>query len=90
MTVLEKISHLKTVWRLTLPHIPEPSHEDVARWCIYPMEHVEAAILRTVRRFAKDKLGPSFVPTEAYRYTSAVARSMTEKAQPTQHELARA
>jgi len=80
MTVLEKITHLRTVWRLTLPHIAEPSPEDVARWCIYPTEHVEQAILRTVRRYAVDKLNPSFAPIDAYRHVSSVARSLTERA----------
>lgn len=79
MTVLEKIDHFKSVWRNTLPHIAEPSSEDIARWCLYPLENVEAAILRAVRRFSKDKIEQSFTPVEAYRYVTAVARNVTER-----------
>jgi len=82
VTVLERIDHFKNVWRIALPHIAEPSSEDVARWCIYPLENVEAAILRTVRRFSKEKLASSFTSIEAYKYVTSVARSITENAHP--------
>jgi len=80
MTLLEKITHYQRVWRIALPHLTEPAPEDVARWCTYPLGTVENAILRTGNRFAKSKLASGFNPEEAYRYTTAVARSMAERA----------
>jgi hypothetical protein len=76
MTILEKIAHLQHVWRVVLPHITEPSPEDAAHWCSYPLEAVESAILRTGKRFSKSRLTPGFDPHDAHRYATAVARSM--------------
>jgi hypothetical protein len=77
MQLTEKIDYFKQLWRVVLPHVAEPSPQDVARWCDYEPAIVERAMLRTGRRFAKDKIRPGFNPEEAYRYVTGVSRSMT-------------
>lgn len=75
MTILERIETYRKVWRIVLPHLAEPSPEDVARWAVYPIDAVEAAILRTGRRFARSKISIQFDPQQAYRYVTATARN---------------
>jgi hypothetical protein len=74
MTLLEKYDRYVKLWRVVLPHVVDPSIQDAARWSDYSPEIVERAILRTGRRFAPDKITPTFRPDEAYRYVSAVAK----------------
>lgn len=76
MNLIERVELYLKMWRLTLPHISEPPSEDAARWGLYPMHVVEAAILRTGKRFARTKITPDFVPEQAYRYATATARSI--------------
>jgi hypothetical protein len=77
MQLTEKIEYFTELWSLILPHVAEPSPQDAARWCDYEPAIVERAMLRTGRRFAKDKIPPGFNPEEAYRYVTGVSRSMT-------------
>jgi len=77
MQLTEKIEYFTQLWCVVLPHVREPSPQDVARWCDYESAIVERAILRTGRRFAENKVQRDFDPTQAYRYTTGVARSMT-------------
>jgi hypothetical protein len=87
MTVLEKIEHFQKVWQIVLPHLAVPCPEDAARWCVYDLENVEMAILRTSKRFAIDKIPAGFDPQGAYRYTTAVARdTLTERTSPRWHD----
>ena len=79
MTILELITRFQGLWKIAIPHLAEPSPQDAARWCDYAPSIVERAILRTGRRFAKDKVPPAFDAEEAYRYVTGVARSMTEE-----------
>jgi hypothetical protein len=80
MTLVERISSLTQAWRTVLPHLPEPQPVDVARWCVYADQIVEAAIIRTSKKFTVAKVGSEFDPTLAHRYVTATARNMTEKA----------
>lgn len=80
MTKLEQVNQLTRLWRVALPHIAEPSPQDAIRWCLYPMETVESAILQAGKRFTVTKLTADFVPTQAYKYVTATARSMTQRA----------
>jgi hypothetical protein len=77
MQLTEKIDYFTRLWRIILPHVADPSPQDAARWCDYEPAIVERAMLRTGRRFAKDKLAPGFTPEQSFRYTTGVARSMT-------------
>lgn len=77
MQLAEKLDYFIRLWRVVVPHIAEPSPQDVARWCEYDTAVAEGAILRTARRFAEGKVRHGFSPEEAYRYTTGVARSMT-------------
>jgi hypothetical protein len=79
MTLLEKISYFQKVWRLTLPHIEPPSPEDAVRWCPYSVDTVETALLRTARRFAPAKITEGFQPQQAYKYATAIARSINDQ-----------
>jgi len=83
MTLLEKYETFVRLWRVALPHVPEPSIQDAARWSEYRPNIVERAILRTGRRFAPHRITPEFSPEESYKYTSAVARALTEHPQRT-------
>lgn len=75
MTLAERITGFVELWKLALPHIEPPSVQDAGHWGAYPPDQVEKAILRTARRFAPGKITPAFLPDEAYRYVSAVARA---------------
>lgn len=79
MNLIQRIDLYGQMWRLVMPHIPEPTPEDAARWGLYPTTAVEAAILRTSKRFARTKLAPEFVPQQAYRYVTATARSIAQQ-----------
>ena len=79
MKALDTIREYRTLWALVLPHITTPGPEDVARWCDYPTEAVEHAILRTAKRFAREKVKPGFDPLTAYKYATATARSIAEQ-----------
>jgi hypothetical protein len=81
MTLLKRIESLLAVWRVMLPHIPAPTPEDTAHWLNYSDEIVEAAIFRTGKKFAAPKLSAGFDPSQAYRYATATARIMAERAQ---------
>jgi len=76
MKTLHSIRQYRTLWALIVPHIAVPGPEDAARWCEYPSDAVEQAILRTARRFAPERVKPDFAPIAAYRYATAVARSI--------------
>lgn len=78
MNVLEKVKYFAKVWQLALPHIPPPAPEDAARWAVYSSVAVEAAILRTAKRFAPARITHDFVPVQAYRYATATARSIAQ------------
>ena len=84
MTISEKIQQYQKVWRLVLPHLSEPQPEDAVRWCAYPTEIVETAILRAGQRFAPPKVGPSFQPLQAFKFVTATSRSLTMKQQHTE------
>ena len=79
MTILDKIKFFRQVWRILLPHLTEPAAQDAARWGIYPPEAVEAALLRTAKRFARNRVPESFDPQQAYRYVTATARSIAQR-----------
>lgn len=78
MSLLEKYERFVGLWRVALPHVIEPTIQDAGRWTEYRPAIVERAILRTGRRFAPDRITPGLTPEESYRYTSAVARALTE------------
>jgi len=78
MTTIEKIAHYQTLWGVALPHLEQPTSQDAVRWCAYPLESVEAAILRAAKRFAAHKVSQSFDAQEAYRYTTATARHIAQ------------
>lgn len=80
MTVFAQIEHYQKVWRLALPHVAEPSSADAVRWCGYPLEFVEQAILRAGQRFSPDRIGSEFDARQAYRYVTAVAKTMNMQA----------
>ena len=80
MNLIERINSLLAVWRVALPHIPAPAPDNVAHWLNYPNLIVEAAILRTARKFSQDKLSADFIPSQAYKYTTSTARIMTQRA----------
>ena len=80
MTLVERISSLTQAWRTVLPHLPEPQPVDVARWCVYADQIVEAAIIRTSKKFTVAKLVSDFDPALAHRYVTATARIMAAKA----------
>lgn len=80
MKALDTIRGYRSLWALVVPHIKTPGPEDVARWCDYPSDAVEHAILRTAKRFAREKIAADFDPVSAYRFTSATARSIAEQA----------
>lgn len=79
MRALDSIKEYRTLWVLVVPHIAVPGPEDAARWCIYPPDAVEHAILRTGQRFAKEKIRSDFDPHMAYRYVTATARSIAQQ-----------
>lgn len=79
MNTLEKVVHFQSVWQIALPHIPAPTPQDAVRWAEYSIPVVEAAILRTAKRFARARLTNSFSPAEAYRYTSGTARNIAQR-----------
>jgi len=64
-----------------LPHVPEPTPEDAVRWCGYPVQAVEQAILRTSKRFSREKIVQGFDVGSAYRYTTSTARRMAVDSQ---------
>jgi hypothetical protein len=80
MTILEKIKYFQQVWRTLMPYLPAPAPEDAARWLSYPVEDVESAILRTGKRFAQSKIPTGFDAKSAYRYCTATARSIAQRA----------
>ena len=90
MTALEQIAAYQLLWVTVIPHLPPPPPEDVARWFAFEPSAVERAIVRAARRFSPEKLAPNFDPVEAYRYTTALARtnnehnSTTSNASPTE------
>jgi hypothetical protein len=79
MILLERISNYQSVWTVALPHLPPPSAESAARWGAFPLEVVEAAILRAGRRFAKSRITEDFDPTSACRYVTGTARAMMQR-----------
>jgi hypothetical protein len=78
MSALEQISQYQKLWTVILPHVATPPPEDVARWLDFPTNTIEQAIVRTAKRFAREKITPSFDSIQAYRYTSSVARSIRD------------
>jgi len=76
MTILERIAHFQKVWRVLLPHLPEPTTADVALWLNYGDKVVEQAIFRTGKKFAPTKVDASFDPRQAYRYATGTAKIM--------------
>ena len=80
MTLIERIDSLLAVWRVTVPHITPPAPESVTHWLNYPDAIVEAAILRTARKFSPGKSSADLNPSHAYRYTTSTARIMTQRA----------
>jgi hypothetical protein len=80
MSLIERINSLLAVWRVALPHIPAPAPESVTHWLNYPNVIVEAAILRTARKFSREKLNADFTPASAHRYVTSTARIMNERA----------
>jgi hypothetical protein len=49
-------------------------------WLNYPNAIVEAAIMRTARKFSPGKSSADLNPSHAYRYTTSTARIMTQRA----------
>lgn len=80
MTTLENVKHFIRLWKVALPHVAAPSPEDAIRWAMYPVDTVESAILQTARRFSAAKLTPDFTPIRAYKYVTATARTITQRA----------
>jgi hypothetical protein len=80
MTLIERIDSLLAVWRIAVPHIPAPAPESVTHWLNYPNVIVEAAILRTARKFSPGKSSADFNPAQAYKYTTSTARIMNQRA----------
>lgn len=78
MNLLERVAYFQRVWKTTLPHLRTPSTEDAARWCVYPTDAVENALLRTAKRFSPARIAESFDVRQAYRYATATARSIAQ------------
>jgi len=78
MNLIERVSLYLKTWKMVLPHVAPPPPEDAARWGLYPSYVVEAAILRTSKRFAPARLGLDFVPQQAYKYATATARAIAD------------
>lgn len=79
MSALEQIKQYQALWTTVIPHIKAPPPEDVARWFAFSTNAVEHAVMRTARRFAREKIGPTFDPTQAYKYATATARNIAEQ-----------
>jgi len=79
MTFSSKIEKLQGMWEIVLGHVATPTAADVGRWLVYDFSAVELAVLRTANRFARGRLHASFLPVEAYKYTTATARRIQEE-----------
>jgi hypothetical protein len=79
MTVFDRIENFLALWRLAVPHLPEPTPAAVIHWCRYPDSAVEQAILRTGQKFAQPRIEPDFAPDKAYRYVTGTARVMATR-----------
>ena len=82
MTALEQIEQHRILWGLALPHLPTPDPQIVVRWVEYPLQSVEHAILRTAKRFTREKVGSDFDPNQAYRFVTGTARQISKQARP--------
>lgn len=79
MNLLQRIDHYQKVWGVILPHLPQPSEQDAARWGVYPVEAVEGALLRAARRFAIDRIPTDFDVSSVCRYVTAISRAISPK-----------
>ena len=80
MNLLQRVDTITKVWRILVPHLPEPSAETIGRWLNYPDSAVEAAIVRTARKFSPAKVNlATFDPVQAYRYTTGTAKLIAEQ-----------
>jgi hypothetical protein len=76
MRAVQRIEEFLKLWRVILPHLPEPSLRDAGRWAIYTDDAVEGAILRAGQRYSPERVGPAFDPTQAYKYVTTVAKAL--------------
>ena len=74
MNLAERVSHLQELWLSVMPHIPVPGLKDIAYWYSYPIETIEAAIMRTAAKFAKEKIATDFKPKDAFSYVTGYCR----------------
>jgi hypothetical protein len=80
---IQRIEEFLKLWRVILPHLPEPSLRDAGRWAIYTDDAVEGAILRAGQRYSPERVGPAFDPTQAHRYVSIVSKALQLSPQAT-------
>ena len=76
MGAIDRLKNYRTLWALVLPHVTVPAPDEVVMWMTYSHKAVEAAILRTAKRFAKGRIGPKFHPVMTYRYAAGVAKAI--------------
>lgn len=75
MTVLERIHAMRATFAALLPHLPQPSVQDAARWITYDAAVAEAAIVRASQKFAASKIDlANFDVSSPYRYITATCR----------------
>jgi len=81
VNVIERIAHLQRVWSMVVPHLPDPSPQDVARWLEHSDRIIEAAMVRTASKFASSRIGANFDVSRAWRYTTSTAKQMAQEEQ---------
>jgi hypothetical protein len=76
MTLLEKIQHIKEVWKAVLPNISLPTNIWLARWCLHDTEVIEAAIAQSAYKFSRET---NVTADRVHRYTSKTMLNMAEQ-----------
>jgi hypothetical protein len=80
MNLLQRVDTITKVWKIMLPHLPEPSAETIGRWLFYPDSAIEAAIVRTASKFKRNRIDlATFDPVQAYRYTTGTAKLIADQ-----------
>jgi hypothetical protein len=60
-------------WAVLMPHITAPGENEMDPWMRFPEVHVDRAILRCSRRYARNMIPVGFEPVHAYKYVWFIA-----------------
>lgn len=79
--LIERLNNAARLWRITMPHIPNPDDRQFIRWLDrFDDALVERAILRASRRFSPERMTSRITSDSVHKFVTGLMLNLQHEA----------